>query len=160
MKNPEFEIRNPKFRAVRRGLLFCMLHTSFCLPAFAQSYKLDWFTIDGGGGTSTGGVYSVSGTLGQPDAGAQSGGSFSITGGFWGALVPVQAPGAPTLHITNPFNGTATIAWTPDTPGFVLQQVTALTPVPIVWSNAPVGYTNGATIPVSPNMRYFRLFKP
>jgi hypothetical protein len=29
---------------------------------------LDWFTIDGGGGTSTGGVYAVSGTIGQPDA--------------------------------------------------------------------------------------------
>ena len=33
-------------------------------------------------------------------------------------------------------------------------------PEPIVWSNAPVTYTNGATIPASPNMRYFRLFKP
>ena len=29
----------------------------------AQSYSIDWFTIDGGGGTSTGGVYSVSGTI-------------------------------------------------------------------------------------------------
>ena len=35
----------------------------------AQSYSIDWFTIDGGGGTSTGGVYSLSGTIGQPDAG-------------------------------------------------------------------------------------------
>ena len=26
----------------------------------AQSYSIDWFTIAGGGGTSTGGVYSVS----------------------------------------------------------------------------------------------------
>ena len=30
--------------------------------ARAQSYTIDWFTIDGGGGTSTGGVFSVSGT--------------------------------------------------------------------------------------------------
>ena len=29
--------------------------------------------IDGGGGTSTGGVYSVSGTIGRPDAAAMSG---------------------------------------------------------------------------------------
>ena len=28
---------------------------------FTQSYSIDWHTIDGGGGTSTGGVYSVSG---------------------------------------------------------------------------------------------------
>jgi len=36
--------------------------------AAAQSYSIDWFTIDGGGGMSTGGVFSVSGTIGQPDA--------------------------------------------------------------------------------------------
>ena len=41
----------------------------FTAMGFAQSYQIDWFTIDGGGGTSTGGVYSVSGTIGQPDAG-------------------------------------------------------------------------------------------
>jgi len=31
--------------------------------------SIDWHTIDGGGGTSSGGVYSVVGTIGQPDAG-------------------------------------------------------------------------------------------
>ena len=36
----------------------------------AQSYSIDWFKIAGGGGTSTGGVYSVSGTIGQHDAGS------------------------------------------------------------------------------------------
>jgi hypothetical protein len=35
-------------------------------PAFAQTHSLDWSTIDGGG-TSTGGVYTVTGTVGQPD---------------------------------------------------------------------------------------------
>ena len=35
----------------------------------AQNFSLDWWTMDGGGGTSTGGVYSVTGTVGQPDAG-------------------------------------------------------------------------------------------
>jgi len=33
-------------------------------PAGAQSYSINWSTIDGGGGTSTGGVYTVSGTVG------------------------------------------------------------------------------------------------
>jgi hypothetical protein len=32
--------------------------------ANAQSYSIDWHTIEGGGGTSTGGVYSVSGSIG------------------------------------------------------------------------------------------------
>ena len=52
----------------------------------AQSYSIDWFTIDGGGGTSTGGVYSVSGTIGQPDAGALSSGGYALSGGFWAGL--------------------------------------------------------------------------
>ena len=32
--------------------------------AHAQ-YSIDWFKIAGGGGASTGGVYAVSGTIGQ-----------------------------------------------------------------------------------------------
>ena len=42
--------------------------------AIAQSYSIDWFKVSGGGGTSTGGTYQVSGTIGQPDAsGAMTG---------------------------------------------------------------------------------------
>ena len=48
---------------------------SAMVMAKAGDFSLDWSTIDGGGGTSTGGVYSVSGTIGQPDAGAMSGGA-------------------------------------------------------------------------------------
>ncbi len=54
-------------------------------PSALQSgYDLSWYTIDGGGATfSTGGSYSLGGTIGQPDAGALSGGSYQLTGGFW-----------------------------------------------------------------------------
>lgn len=46
---------------------------------------VDWWTVDGGGGTASGGIYSVSGTIGQPEAGGiSSGGPYSISGGFWG----------------------------------------------------------------------------
>jgi len=63
------------------------------LPSLAQpqsapeavSYSIDWYTIDGGGATfSTGGNYSLGGTIGQADAGSMSGGSYSLVGGFWG----------------------------------------------------------------------------
>lgn len=46
-------------------------------------YTLEWSTIDGGGGTSTGGPYTLTGTIGQPDAGAMSGHTFELLGGFW-----------------------------------------------------------------------------
>ncbi|MGI9015219.1 MAG: hypothetical protein ACR2GY_13360 [Phycisphaerales bacterium] len=48
------------------------------------TYDLSWHTIDGGGGTSTGGSFSLSGTIGQHDAGGSlTGGNFSLAGGFW-----------------------------------------------------------------------------
>lgn len=48
-------------------------------------YTLDWWTVDGGGATSsTNGSYSLAGTIGQPDAGTSIGGTYTLSGGFWG----------------------------------------------------------------------------
>jgi hypothetical protein len=47
-------------------------------------YTIDWNTVDGGGAQNlSGGTYTLSGTVGQPDAGSQSGGSYTLNGGFW-----------------------------------------------------------------------------
>jgi hypothetical protein len=125
----------------------------------AQTYSIDWFKIAGGGGTSTGGVYSVSGTIGQPDAsGPMTGGAYSLVGGFWALPVLVQTPGAPTLFITNAAPGFATIWWTPARPGFTLQFADSL--APMNWVNAPSGTNNPATVPATLPMRFHRLFKP
>lgn len=64
------------------------------LPVLAQSgggFDLSWSTTDGGGGSSVGGVFSLTGTAGQPDAGVMSGGEFTLRGGFWkgGAASPL-----------------------------------------------------------------------
>ena len=57
-----------------------------------DGYDLTWNTIDGGGYmVSTGGSYSLGGTIGQPDAGVMNNGGYSLTGGFWGgAAAPYQ----------------------------------------------------------------------
>src|SRR2546430_1488715 len=81
-------------------LLLCFLVTALCLRASAQSYSIDWYKIAGGGGTSTGATYQVTGTIGQPDAGAtMAGGNYSVTGGFWSLISVVQTSGAPTLYV-------------------------------------------------------------
>jgi len=51
-------------------------------------FSIPWSTIDGGGTlNATGGSYTLSGTIGQPDAGSpMTGGSFSLTGGFWAGV--------------------------------------------------------------------------
>jgi hypothetical protein len=90
--------------------------------AVAQNYSIDWFSIDSGGGTSTGGVYTVSGTIGQPDAGKLSGGNYTIEGGFWGIIAAVQTPGAPPLSVILTATNTVVITWPSTSPGFILQQ--------------------------------------
>jgi len=57
----------------------------------AQEFDLSWFTIDGGGGTSTGGGFELSGTIGQPDASVTpaTGGGFELVGGFWPGAAPI-----------------------------------------------------------------------
>ena len=146
-------------KACVAGLALLISAFSFQFSAFAQSYSIDWFTIDGGGGTSTGGVYQVSGTIGQPDAGpAMTGGNFSLTGGFWSLFSVVQTPGAPTLSIVATTPGNASISWSPNTLGYVLQETLSLSPVN--WTNSPSGSINPSTIPASAPRKFFRLFKP
>ncbi len=87
----------------------------------AQQYSIDWYKTSGGGGTSTNGQYSVTGTIGQPDAGgAMSGGSYSLTGGFWSLISVVQTAGLPNLVITHNEN-TVSVSW-PNTMSCTLQQ--------------------------------------
>ena len=65
------------------ALLAIILLTSFTIAT--NGYNLSWWTVDGGGGTfSTGGDYTLGGTIGQPDAGLLTGGDYTLGGGFWG----------------------------------------------------------------------------
>src|SRR6266704_3127395 len=92
-------------------VLLLLVVLSLAAPAVrAQNYSIDWFTIDGGGGTSTGGVFSVSGTIGQPDAGRMSGGNYTLDGGFWGIIAAVQTPGSPLLLVVLTATNTVVVA--------------------------------------------------
>ena len=69
---------------------------AFALGALATTtsakYALDWYEVSGGGGVSAGGQYSLSGTIGQHDAGnAMTGGNYSLTGGFWSLISASRA---------------------------------------------------------------------
>jgi hypothetical protein len=54
-------------------------------------YQISWYTIDGGGGRSSGGPYELVGTIGQPDAAYSAGGGYELLGGFW--------PGGPLCFV-------------------------------------------------------------
>jgi hypothetical protein len=110
----------------------------------AQSYSIDWYKVAGGGGTSTGGVYSVSGTIGQPDAGLLSGGNYTLVGGFWGIIAAVQTPGAPALTITRTATNTVVVSWPYSSIGFSLQQNPDLKTTS--WTSPPQTVNTNATI--------------
>jgi hypothetical protein len=132
--------------------------------ASAQSYSIKWYKVSGGGGmNSTGGVYSVSGTIGQHDAGGpMTGGSYSVTGGFW-SLYAVQTPGAPVLSIELTTTNTAMVYWPSPSTGFNLQVNTNLATTN--WTAPSQSITDNGTIKyiiVNPptGNRFYRLKQP
>lgn len=149
-----------------RPIVFSLAISLCCLvpQALAQDFSIDWFTIDSGGGTSTGGVYSVSGTLGQPDAShSMTGGGFSITGRFWSLLSVVQTPGAPLLSITRTGTTAAIVSWPSGSTGFTLQQNTNLNSLNWIAASETVtndGSTNFIIVNPAAGNRFYRLFKP
>ncbi len=141
---------------------FLVLASSFCLTTLGQTYTIDWYKISGGGGTSTGGTYTVSGTIGQPDAGAaMSGGNYSITGGFWSLISVVQTAGLPNLLISHAGNSVI-VSW-PNTGSYTLQQCSNLAGASWTTSGYTVTTANGTNsitvTPLTGNL-FFRLQQP
>lgn len=127
-----------------------------------SQYALDWFTLDHGGGRSSGGAYTISGTIGQPDAFASSGGSYTLHGGFWSAAAVVQTESAPSLRIIH--SGTnVTLFWPNPSTGFQLEESPSLS-LP-AWADVSatpgvVGDEKQVNQTLAPGPRFYRLRKP
>lgn len=121
------------------------------------------FVVAGGGATSTGGGYSLTGTLGQHDAGGPTAaGGYSLTGGFW-ALQVVPTLGAPSLSIVLTATNTAVVFWPSPSAGWNIQVNTDLGAT--AWNPpAETVQDNGTTkfIVINPptGNRFYRLRKP
>ena len=125
----------------------------------AQSYAMPWYRISGGGGTSTGGVYSVNGTIGQAEPGStMTGGNYSLTGGFWSLIAAVQTAGLPNLIISH--SGNSVIVSWPDTGSYTLLQnsvVNGGTWVTSGYSVTTANGTNSITLTAPSGNLFFRL---
>ena len=128
----------------------------------SAQYQMDWFTLDGGGGQSSGGAYTIHGTIGQPDAATSSGGAYTLQGGFWSTFGLGPTEGVPSLRIV--LSGTnVTLAWPNPSTGFQLEESPNL--VTPIWTNANVapGIVGGekqVNQPLASGTRFFRLRKP
>jgi hypothetical protein len=153
---------NFKLETGKMPVLLC-LALLLCQSASAQSYSIDWFKIAGGGGTSTGATYQVSGTIGQPDAsGAMTGGNYSVTGGFWSLIAVVQTPGSPNLTITFVGPNSVVVSW-PNTGSYTLQQTGNLSPANWTSFGGTVNSnstTMSVTITLPTGNLFFRLSNP
>jgi hypothetical protein len=74
-------MRNRSILKMKNSILTACLMIAGLLLALpqlqAQSYSIGWYKIACGGAAAGGGQYSISGTIGQPDAGgAMSGGKY------------------------------------------------------------------------------------
>ncbi len=67
-------------------------------------------------------------------------------------------PPSPQLAIGPATAGSATLSWTPNEPGWQLQENTNL--LTTHWVNAPSGSTNPVVVPATLPTKFYRLFKP
>jgi hypothetical protein len=140
------------------------LAVAICVPQVlvAATYTIDWHSIDGGSGESSGGGFSASGTIGQPVAGELSGGEFSLLTGFWSIAVPAQVPEAPALRVQAGGNQVL-LAWPASATGFQLETTSQIAPP--AWSlvdGTPVVIEGEHRILLTrhPGQWFFRLRKP
>jgi hypothetical protein len=143
-------------------VLWYFLFVALANASLALSYSIDWYKISSGGGTSTGGTFQVTGTIGQHDAGGpMSGGAYSVTGGFWSLIAPVQTPGAPTLYIARGASS-VTVYWQAVS-GWTLQQNNDVS-APAGWSASSgvttTSGTNTLTLTQPAGRLFFRLTSP
>jgi hypothetical protein len=148
---------------MRTTFIALLMFVGMALSADAQSYSINWYKIAGGGGTSTNGQYSVTGTIGQPDAsGAMTGGQYSVTGGFWSLIAIVQTAGLPNLSVTR--SGNSVIVSWPNIGAYSLQQNSNLANTNTWTANGnsitTANGTNSITITPPTGNLFFRLSNP
>ena len=134
---------------------------SFSLNAQTNGYSLDWWTIAGGGGAITGGVYTLSATIGQPLGGNLGGTNYTLETGFW--AIAVQTPGAPRLQVSRTPDGVI-LSWDKSSGGFVLDQQFVLGDPFAGWTVVDLAYQTNATsiyvtFPPRNGKQFFRLWK-
>lgn len=127
----------------------------------AAALEIPWSTIDGGGATSSGGTFAISGTIGQPDAGVSTSGNFSVQGGFWNEFT-AGTESTPRLSIVKS-GANVLISWPRPATGFLLEWSPAVEATGL-WNAVGFPYATGTTHisrsePATGGPRYYRLKK-
>jgi hypothetical protein len=150
-------------RAQRAAL--CASALLIPLLLVAQEFEMDWYAVTAGGGEASGGDFTLSATVGQPEAGDMAGGDFALTSGFWSIVPATEPPPALSLNVRLDA-GHLIISW-PETggAGFLLEQASALAAPGGTWDtvNVTPQTSNGiktVRIPLTVGSRFYRLHQP
>jgi hypothetical protein len=135
---------------------------SFFAASAAQSqiFTIDYFVLSGGGGASSNAEFSVTGVIGQADAGPRlAGGPFSLDAGF-SSVTAASIPAIRPVLSINKSGPTVTLLWSSMSAGFVLERTASLV-LPISWQPAPapeiVGSNNTVILTSPQSTMFFRL---
>ncbi|HEY1171299.1 MAG TPA: hypothetical protein VGH19_08035 [Verrucomicrobiae bacterium] len=147
--------------SIRHFLIFLTL-VQLAALTFASDIALPSSAISSGGGNSSGGPYSLLGTIGQPATMISSNGQYRLDPGFWAVALAVQTEGAPVLSIQRTGNQVI-LSWSSLTDEFVLQKTTTLGASPL-WQDvltSPVSNaeSRSVTLALQPWHQFFRLRK-
>ena len=109
------KLKHPVVRRHAARLLASGILLGFTTLTCAQPFSIDRFTVAGGGGTSSGGTFALSGTSGQSEAGRLSDSRYTLEGGFWSFPAANPAVVAPATIFDNTkgtFNGESPVTTT------------------------------------------------
>ena len=128
-------------------------------------FEITKSTIDAGGASTPGPRFSLTGTVGQPDAAprfAPADNRFAVEPGFWPGGTVVPTPGAPELTMRpGAARDTAILAWPVTANGYILQESPDLAPGS--WTNVRIAVVDKdsehtVTYPMGAQRRFFRLW--
>jgi hypothetical protein len=89
---------------IMQAVIFAGLFTLALLTAAcAEDYAIAWYSVNSGGGDTSGGIYKLSVCVGQPVAGFASSSDFLLWTGFWSGDVP-------TPQVVSSINAAKTMA--------------------------------------------------
>jgi len=135
------------WRAVTAGLF------GLTLTVVLAQYEIAWHSITP---ASTGSGYSLVGRVEQPDWSQMTNGPYGLSTGLAG--FPFVLPAVtPTLGIVATVSNVVIVSWSPDEPGWTLQESSSLSPAD--WSDSP-SQTNPATLTIGAGKKFYRLVFP
>ncbi len=84
MKTTRTSLRAPLAGAMILAAALLLVSTHPSHASSGPGFELSWTRVaNGGTTTASGGAFTLSGTIGQHEPGTQTGGDYSLSGGFW-----------------------------------------------------------------------------